>query len=1402
MKSHNHSRKLLSAVLCGVMISMSCRTAFADSGPKAETEQGKANEALALQMETESIVLAQNDSHLLPLAKDQKAAVFGTGQIVPNTGGSGSGAANGAYTTTLLDGMDEKGIPCVQELRDFYAGKISQQESVSAWGSSMVTVVDHGWDTEAEYPGEWGIPAYSGTGFNMSSGANTPEVKLDNGEVTDDGIVARAAEETDTAIIILTRNTGSEEMDRTAQPGDWYLDASERVLLDQVTDKFEKIVLVLSINGSIDMSWLDDYPIDTVLISYASGSQTGYAMTDLIYGYANPSARLADTITKTYEEHPTAETFGYHNYDEYGLDAVANNSYFGELGQTDPVGLYKEDIYEGYRYFDTFGKEVLYPFGSGLSYSDFSFEDMSVTLDAESKSAVVSATVKNVTQDDSIPAGKEVVEIYVSAPEGKLEQPYQKLVDFTKTQELAAGESETVSVSVPLADLASYDEEQAAYILEPGCYFFRVGSSSRDTHVAGAFKVDEEILVTQLHNELSMVEEDKDFYESVRLTSKDGAPITYEGEEEEMAAAGEAAFTVTAEDVETSSEAPVLEETVVETLPEDSPVYKFQAVQDGTISLPQFVSQMTRDELVMFCSGGSTAGVETYYSDDPAIRIDNINTKINQATSGAGASRSIERFSIPSIGYADGSAGISYAKTETVGDVNVGWSRAAAIVCCWNKDLLHAYGDAVGQEMSQINIDYWLAPSINLHRNPLNGRNNEYYSEDGVLSGWTAASVAEGVAEHGLSVCLKHFAGNNEEHYRRGIQNETTLENGTSLDAMNVIISERAFREIYLKPFEMAVRTGAVKNVMSAFNKVNGQYCATSKELLIDILRGEWGYDGYVVTDWGDLDTIADPDLEMAGGNDAIMSGTHVMYRIPDKIQAGLDNGTVTIEDLQRNAYHFLSSILASSLSDQAEMHQFNEELAIRTSVLPTARVNREYSEVKVNPLIATAGTSTYSFAVAEGSKDTLPEGLELKPDGTLCGKAAEGTQGTYEITFEVTDADGNTAEAVLPLTVEGELIIDTSGIGVAKLGEAFEAKLTAYDAQGSEVEGTYSTQSELPAGLSLSEDGIISGTLEAVGESPEITYYVTVDGKDGSAKAMLYCIEKDVELVTEALADAELDAEYASTLEAAGGIAPYTYKVKGLPDGFAPMGDQVLSGSLLFGLYYIPGIVPASSEGMYEVEVIVTDAIGAQGSGTVSLKVGDPQEIVGLAISTPSIPSGEANSTYEKTQFSAVNAEGDVTYQLAADSDELPYGLTLSEDGILEGSLSSDASGVYHLVIEVTDSTGTASKGYELFVKGRLDSDPVAYSTFHAAVGEEFTQTIEAQNGPFSTDYTYVLDEENGDALPEGLALSVNEFVAEISGTPAEGTEGTYHLLLTLDTATFAGNPVTSVVPYTLIVE
>ncbi len=1354
--------------------------------PVIPEETVSREQELARQMETESIVLAQNDG-VLPLSEDTKIAVFGSGQLAPATGGSGSGAANGEYTSNFIDGLYELGIEPYQELLEYYEERVHSNRDI-----------DHGWDTSTEYPDEWGTPVYSGTSWSHAAGVNTPDVKLDNGEITDDGIVARAAQESDVAIVYITRTTGAEEMDRIEQPGDWNLNASERVLLEQVSDKFDRIVAILSINGPIEMSWVKEYGVDAVMISYASGSQNGYAMADLVFGKENPSAKLADTIVETYDEHPTADTFGYITYSEMGLDGEANHTAFGD---EDPISPYLENIYVGYRYFDTFGKEVLYPFGSGLSYSDFAFEDMDVGLNAADKSITVSATIENVTEDPSIVPGKEVMEVYVSIPDGKLEQPYQKLVDYEKSEELAAGESQRISIDVPLKDLASYDEERAAYILEPGTYYLRVGSSSRDTHIAGAFTIEDTIVVEQLTNQLVMSDDAKALFEEKALTKEGATPITYDGEAEEMQKAEAEAFTVTADDVEVSLEAPTVTEPSFRELPEDEPVHKFSEVQSGDISLEDFVAQMTEDELITFLSGGNYRKDDGVgYSDDSGIP-ENFASKAS-GVGGAGQTRNIERFSIPSITFADGSAGIGYSAIPGVRDKNIGWPRAAAMACIWNKELLREFAVEMGKAMLDINVDVWLAPSINLHRNPLGGRGNEYYSEDPILSGLVASVVAEGVAESGVTVCLKHFAGNDQEYYRRGVINDTTEQNGTSRDAINVIATERTLREIYLKPFEMAVKTGKVMNVMSAFNKINGQYCASNEGLLTDILRGEWGFQGFVVTDWGDYDVLAHEGHALAAGNDLNMPGGHNRYWITNKYRESLADGSLTLDQMRRSAYRLLNTIQSSALSSMPKKHNFASNLSIQSTTLPDAKIGFEYSESKVNPLIAAGGKgSRYSFQVAADSPAQLPEGITLRPNGALTGIPAAGTEGSYDIKFQVTDNTGASATKQLTLTVNGELSIAPEELPVVVLNEAYEQKLTASDAQGNPVDAIFTTTDALPTGLTLSEDGTIRGTCTDIGDGVfDITIsVVSKDGsKTGTVSYKLDAISSTAQIATESLEDAVPGEFYSFALSADGGVQPYTWEVSALPEGFV-LHDGAIKSGRLSGKDFLEQTVPESAEGVYEIEVKLTDSIGYKDTKTFLLKVGNPDEEA-FAITTGSLETGRVGASYE-TVLTSINGEGDVRYTLAEDSDSLPDGMTLSEDGILSGTPSLLSSNLYRIVIHATDGSGsTCDRTYSLYIAGQLTADPAAFQVLNASEGKAFKQSFSATGG-YNNEYKFELA-EGSSALPAGLSMTSDSSGMTISGTPEPGTAGTYELLILMDAAEFGGNPVTSVIPYTLVVE
>lgn len=1112
------------------------------------TEMGRRHFELARQTELESIVLLENRDGVLPLDKaaQSKIAVFGNGSFAPTNGSSGSGTVPGAFTYNLYKGLKKIGVAYDEAVYNHYKENISVTYD---WGVSVK--VNHHWDTSDKE--KWGEARFSNSGWNRESPIADPELGLDS------RMVASAANFSSdrTAIVYITRGVGTEEMDRFDQPSDWYLNPSEYTLLKQVTRAFDQVIIILNTSGSIGLSWLDfdwlsddpDYneggsltkeyakecagKVKGLILSYGSGSYHGLVMAELLYGEADFSGKLADSMAKTYDQQPTKDNFHYVTYADKGLNYQDFNSL---NGPNDPIYLYQESIYTGYRYFDTFAADdVLYPFGYGLSYNTFAFKDYKVEAGEAENRITVSATISNVSADKSLPAGKEVMEVYVSAPEGELEQPYQKLLAYAKTGKLAPGASETVAVSIPVADLASYHEKKAAYVLEAGDYLIRVGNSSRNTHIAGIITVKEEITVEQLSNKLTLNGADptgkadnKAVYDSMRFSTKakrpsDPAVFGYKNpnDRKEIEAAKASAILIDGDYVEFKDNSGNNTSFAAGRAPVGY-VATLTAVKKGEISLADFVAQMTKDELVNFLSGGYGArNSEQYYSDDPALQINHLSSKDSDKgwIGGAGSSRNIRRLGIPSLTYADGSAGIfiGASNAEKLGiDPNPGFARAAGMACTWNPELQYQWGKAIGEEMRAINVDIWLAPSINLHRNPLNGRNTEYYSEDPVLSGKIAAFVAKGVAENGVSVCLKHFAGNDQEWYRRGLHTPASEAEGRNKDAANTIVSERALREITLKPFEIAVRSGNVMCVMSAFNKINGKYCAASDELLIDILRGEWGYKGFVVTDWGDFDEIPHAADEMRAGNDMIMSGFHTRYKIPDQIYQNVVESftgqphTVSLDQLRRNAAHVLNTILFSrnAFNDDGgynlERHIQNK-LEIMTTQLPAAIIGMDYASIKVNPIIVSGGegATKYTFSLAAAG-DGLPASLALHGNGFITGIPAPEDLGIYKLLVRVEDDRGNMATKLLELEVanlkekvkdqddkkttqapqlpvDGGLMLDPPDQAELKatVGKAFSLRITASGGTVESFRYTLSPEGDaLPKGLAF-QDGLLSGKPE-----------------------------------------------------------------------------------------------------------------------------------------------------------------------------------------------------------------------------------------------------------------------------------------------------------------------------------
>ena len=608
----------------------------------------------------------------------------------------------------------------------------------------------------------------------------------------------------------------------------------------------------------------------------------------------NPSGKMAVTVAEHYEDYPSAK---YFSWDKEHLDQIADYETYGlsteENGSRgfakSPVTLYWEDIYAGYRYFDTFGKPVLYPFGFGLTYT--SFEISASGLKKTAGGIEITARVKN-TGDR---AGKEVVQIYLS-PGGQenkdgqtstIERPYQELKGFEKTSLLAPGRTEILRILIPWRELAVYDENQAAWVINEGAYVLRMGNSSGNTSPAGMICADERILVEQCANRLGILECNKG---KVEFLTQKGYSAGHRTEMQEAAdirgMSGKFVLHVTSEDICEKSEG-------IRDQKENSADEKTQLAEtEGRESL----SDLSIEALAALCVGYGPGTPFAAVGDrsDPSTIFDadgNPLTINSHPTGYPGyVSPAIERKGIESVFYKDGPAGTG----------GIAWPTEMLIACSFDRKVWRMFGDAAGAECGEQQVNVWLAPAVNLHRNPLCGRNFEYFSEDPYLTGVCACEIAKGVQKgRPVIVCPKHFAVNEQETFRRGNA-------GKNVDAVDSILTERSVRELYLKPFEMLVREAHIACIMTSFNKINGVFAGGSKDLCTHILREEWGFDGAVVTDWGDMDVVVNGADAVAAGNDIVMPGGPPVIR---QILKGYEEGRVTREQMETAAGHLLSML-------------------------------------------------------------------------------------------------------------------------------------------------------------------------------------------------------------------------------------------------------------------------------------------------------------------------------------------------------------------------------------------------------------------------------------------------------------------------------------------------------------
>lgn len=698
-------------------------------------------EKTAREMVAEGLVLLKNDNKALPLKQGETVSVFGRMQNHYYKSGTGSGGmVNVAKVVGILDALNEcKDVNVNQKLAETYA----------AW--------------DKEHPVELGL----GWGQEPWSQAEMP--------VTEE-LVQEAAGESDSAIVIIARTAG-EDKDNTLEKGAFMLTDIETDMLRLVRENFQKMVVLLNVGGLIDMSFLDTISPDACMYVWQGGMVGGYGVVDVLVGDVSPSGKLTDTIAYDIKDYPAYDNFG------------------GE-----ERNFYAEDIYVGYRYFETFAKDkVRYPFGYGLSYTDFKIGVKHASLDFEKGVANICVKVTNTGKR----LGKEVVQVYGEMPQGRLGKPSRVLIDFAKTKELVPGLSDELKFEIPLDRMASFDDSGATghrncYVLEAGDYTIHVGNSIRNTTECLFFELAETVELQKLQEALAPYEK----FDRMKPFCDENGRMLIEYEETPL-------VTV---DMYDRREQELPEEILVTG---DKGITLLD-VREGRASMDEFIAQFDDEDLACFVRGeGMGSSLVT----------------AGTASAFAGVSPNLIAHKIPSVCCDDGPSGMRLDS----GMKAFSLPNGTLCGCSFNKELNTRLYALLGLEMTANKVEVLLGPGMNIHRHPLNGRNFEYFSEDPYLTGSIATAQLEGLKSSGVSGTIKHFCGNNQEYHRH---------------TMDSVISQRALREVYLKGFEIAVKSGYADSVMTTYGLVNGLYTAGSYDLNTTILRNEWGFTGVVMTDW------------------------------------------------------------------------------------------------------------------------------------------------------------------------------------------------------------------------------------------------------------------------------------------------------------------------------------------------------------------------------------------------------------------------------------------------------------------------------------------------------------------------------------------------------------------------
>lgn len=812
---------------------------------------------LARKCVAEGAVLLENKNNALPIKKEEKVAVFGRIQFDYYKSGTGSGGlVNTKYVISILDALKEENIVLNEKLTQVY----------KAW------VKDNPFDK-----GEgWGLEPWC-----------QKEMELDF------PIVEEAARESDLAIVIIGRTAG-EDQDNKNEKGSYLLTDLEEDMLYKVCNCFDRVVVVLNVGNIIDMKWVEKYHPSAVLYAWQGGMEGGNGVVDVLLGNVSPSGKLSDTIAYEIEDYPSTNHFGGNKFD-----------------------YYQEDIYVGYRYFETFEKEkVLYPFGYGLSYTEF--EIKCTSFERKHNQVVINLNVTNIGNVE----GKEVVQVYVNPPQGRLGKPLKNLIAFEKTTSLNPGEIEEITFVIEDNYMASYDETgitgyESSYVLEMGRYELYIGNNVRNVELVGSFELSSNILVEECRKALAPIE-----------TFQRIKPVQINEYEVDVV----------------WENTPIRNDSMKSRIDLDTrnglnftgnKGIKLGDVLEGKNNIEEFVAQLSDKELCCLVRGEGMCS-----------------SKVTPGTAAAfgGLSKSLQDYGIPAGCCADGPSGIRM----DCGTKAFSLPNGTLLACTFNPKLSEELFTFVGLELRTNRIDTLLGPGMNIHRNPLNGRNFEYFSEDPYLTGTMAAAQLRGLKNYGVTGTIKHFAANNQEHNR---------------SLFNSIVSERALREIYLKGFEIAVKQGNAYSIMTTYGAINGVYTASNYDLLTVILRNEWKYDGIVMTDWwatmndeGEIPFPQNTAAMVRAQNDVYMVVQNAEENSNnDNLEESLYNKTLRRGILQRSAINICRALMKFPCLQRSLGNLSEEELEVVQDVENEDSIDFDlkYLQVADNSIIDTKDLDT-----------------------------------------------------------------------------------------------------------------------------------------------------------------------------------------------------------------------------------------------------------------------------------------------------------------------------------------------------------------------------------------------------------------------------------------------------------